>query len=227
MFQTNEPIISQTKEGPVQSCMTYKKGDPETKAKLEITYKKHEEEKNEVRSIKKDYKEKVEKGEESKLLLAAFDLQQVITLPKSNESAVFYKRRITVFNFTVYNIVSRDCTCFTWSETVSKRGSSEIASCVYDFLKGIDDKSINHIMLFSDGCSGQNRNTIIATMLVYFVTNSTNIKEVSLRFFEPFHGQNEGDSAHSAISTAMSLAGDILTPAQLLPIFRLAKKNNR
>ncbi|CAH1112741.1 unnamed protein product [Psylliodes chrysocephalus] len=79
-------------------------------------------------------------------------------------------------------------------------------------------------LLFSDGCSGQNKNSITATMLLCTVANSKNIEEISLRFFESFHGQNEEDSAHSAISTALTTAGDIFVPSQLHPIIRLARR---
>lgn len=80
--------------------------------------------------------------------------------------------------------------------------------------------------LFSDGCGGQNKNSIIATTLLYIINNSTNLEEVSLRFFAPHHGQNEGDSAHSAISNAVKKAGDIMVPSQLIPVFRLARRQN-
>lgn len=60
-------------------------------------------------------------------------------------------------------------------------------------------------------------------MLLYTINNSTNLKEISLRYFETNHGQSEGDSAHSTISTAISKAGNVYVPSQLLPIFRLAR----
>lgn len=60
-------------------------------------------------------------------------------------------------------------------------------------------------------------------MMLHTVSNSTNLEEVSLRFFESFHGQNEGDSAHSAIQKALQTAGNIYQPQQLLPVFSLAR----
>lgn len=50
------------------------------------------------------------------------------------------------------------------------------------------------------------------------------IKQISLLYFEAYHGQNEGDSAHSTIKTALDSAGDWYVPSQLVPIFRLAKR---
>lgn len=61
-------------------------------------------------------------------------------------------------------------------------------------------------------------------MLLYTVAKCKNIAEISLRFFESFHGQSKGDSAHSAISYAMKRAGDIFIPAQLSPVFQLSRR---
>lgn len=60
--------------------------------------------------------------------------------------------------------------------------------------------------------------------MMYIINNSSNIEEIQLRFSVPNHGQNEGDSAHSAIGYAIKKAGAIFTPGQLIPIFKLARK---
>jgi len=94
------------------------------------------------------------------------------------------------------------------------------------YLEEQDRKEIKEISLFADGCPGQNKNSIVATMLLHTVCNSSNIEQISLYFFEAYHGQNEGDSAHSCINTAIEATGDVYVPTQLVPIFRLARKHN-
>lgn len=54
-----------------------------------------------------------------------------------------------------------------------------------------------------------------ASALLHFIKNSENIKEIVLRFSIPGPGQNEGDSAHSAISYALKKSGDIFFPSQI------------
>lgn len=44
--------------------------------------------------------------------------------------------------------------------------------------------------------------------------------------FEPYHGQNEGDSCHSTISYAVKKAGDVFVPSLLHSIFKLARWEN-
>ncbi|CAG9765876.1 unnamed protein product [Ceutorhynchus assimilis] len=213
VFRSLNLSFHRPKKDQCSLCMTYKQGEEDVKEKLKDRYEKHRVEKNKEKALK----------ENSEIACASFDLQQVIYLPQSRESALFYKRRLANYNFTVYDIASKECHCLLWSELESKRGASEVSSCVFRALQIYDSKQhIKSVAVFADGCSGQNKNSIIATMLLYAVSKTVNIEEISLYFFESFHGQNEGDSAHSAVSTALSTAGDIFIPAQLYPIIRAA-----
>ncbi|CAG4989572.1 unnamed protein product [Parnassius apollo] len=204
-------------------CMTYREGTSEVKEKLQNKYDAHIIEKEEVRRIKNECKNRAIQNITT--CCASFDLQQVIYLPQSNESALFYKRRLANYNFTIYDLASKDCICNLWNETISRRGASEISTCVYYFLTNCDRKSVKEVFLFCDGCSGQNKNSVMAAMLLYLINNCESIEEISLRYFCSFHGQSEGDSVHSAIAFAMAKAGNVFVPCQLEPIIRLARKN--
>lgn len=161
---------------------------------------------------------------DTNILTGSFDLQQVVYLPKSNEDALFYKRRLSNYNFTFYNLADHSCDCYTWHEGESRRGSSEISTAVYMALKDYDDKGVKSAYLFADGCPGQNKNTIMPAMMLHAIHTSCHMEEVSLRFLKSYHGQSEADSVHSAISTALRNVGDIFIPTQLCPIFSLARR---
>ena len=66
-------------------------------------------------------------------------------LPMSRESSIFYKRRLSNYNLTFYNISNKDCYCFLWDET--QKISSEISTSVYTALKLYDSKGIKNISL--------------------------------------------------------------------------------
>lgn len=187
-------------------------------------YNSHIAEKIAVRA--KKAKCKSEAQENSYILCAVFDLRQVIYIPISKESAIFYKSRLSTFNFTFYNIANKECNCFVWDETAGRRGSSEIATCIFKTLKQYSEKQIVRANLFADGCYGQNKNSIVAAMLLYAVKKFSALTEITLSYFETNHGQNEGDSAHSAISKAISAVGSIFMPSQLHPVIRLARKKS-
>nr|CAH7768380.1 unnamed protein product [Callosobruchus chinensis] len=203
-------------------CVAFREGDNEKKAKLQEEYARHIEEKVEVRRKK----ELAKFDPQNSTAALTFDLQQVIMLPKSNENKVFYKRRLSNYNFTIYNLKTKQCVCFLWHEGLSKRGASEISTCLYHQLKVLDAQGIEKVILFADGCTGQNKNSVVASMLLHSVCSLKNLKCISLSFFVSCHGQNEGDSAHSAITSAMNKAAEIMVPSQLIPVCRLARKKN-
>lgn len=58
-----------------------------------------------------------------------------------------------------------DTFIYTWLENEHKKGSNEIASCVFNRLKTTDLTGILNINLFSDGCGGQHKNQTVLGML--------------------------------------------------------------
>lgn len=56
------------------------------------------------------------------------------------------------------------------------------------------------IVLMSDGCVGQNKNSIVSAVLMYSM-EVLNIPEIEHAFFEKGHSFMECDSVHSSIET--------------------------
>lgn len=81
-------------------------------------------------------------------------------------------------------------------------------------------------LMSKNGCSGQNKNTIFAAMLLYSAIHFTNIPIITLKFFKSYHSQIGGHATHSTISTAVKFSDEMFHPSQLLPIFRLARIDN-
>lgn len=82
-----------------------------------------------------------------------------------------------------------------WSETLARRGSNDIGSCIKIFIENIKTFSF-----YSDNCSRQNRNRFIFYMFVY-LSHKCNIK-IYHYFLEKGHTQNEGDSPDLVIERA-------------------------
>ncbi|KAG5886847.1 hypothetical protein JTB14_035864 [Gonioctena quinquepunctata] len=95
-------------------CITFKDGDDNTKLKPKDIYDKHNAEKIKVRELKNECKTRA--TIDKKFVCGSFDLQQVLHLPVSNESAIFHKRRLCNYNLTYYDIVTKACKCYTWHE---------------------------------------------------------------------------------------------------------------
>ena len=191
----------------------------------------NEEEQDEYRKhlkLKADsriYKDKVKtdvKHQEG-LTAAVFDLQEVLPSPKGEESCLFYKRKLNVYNFTMYNLSNKQGHCYTWAEHEGLRGSNEVSSCVYDFLEKEHNNGAKEAILFADACGGQNRNKNVLSML-WLARHKFDFNKVELNFFVTGHSQNEGDSIHSLIEKK-SKTKPVYTPAQWAQRIRDAKKS--
>ncbi|KAL1457152.1 hypothetical protein WDU94_001813 [Cyamophila willieti] len=100
-------------------CTSYREAaDDATKKRLMERYNAHIAEKAKVREKKRTYK--LLAKENRKIVSAVFDLQQVIYIPKSNDGQIFYKRRLANYNFTIYNLATRNCNCYVWYEAKTK-----------------------------------------------------------------------------------------------------------
>ena len=201
-------------------CENYRKGNAKKKTELQDQFQEHIKEKEAVRRKKDGAKHDTDPF----LTAATFDLQQVIYLPRTNDNMLYYKRKLANYNLTIYNLQTKACHCFTWHEGQGKRGSSEIGTCLSIHLDKLDAAGVKTVKMFADGCPGQNKNSVITAMLLHSVCRLKSIEKIHLIFFEAYHGQNEGASAHSAISTVLDNVGDFYVPSQLIPIFRLARK---
>ena len=61
-------------------------------------------------------------------------------------------------------------------------------------------------------------------MIKYFLEESKHVREVTIYYFEPHHGQSECDSIHSTIEAKIKQAGEIMIPAQISMLIRMAKR---
>lgn len=182
----------------------------------------HIAQKDYVRKLKKQDKESAIHNKER--ATAVFDLMQVVYLPISDQSSVFYKRRLSCYCFTVFDLGTNQGYCFNWNETEAQRGSNEIASGVFMFLRELEKSSpdTREVSLYADGCAGQNKNSIFPSMLFHFLGLSEKIETITVTYFVPGHGESEGDAMHSTIEGAIKRAGNIALPQQLNTITKMA-----
>ena len=190
------------------------KGETETEE-----FKEHIAEKEAVRDLMQ--KAVMRSRDSNDCAAVVFDLQQVMYVPMSNLDEVFYKSRLACYNFTTYEMASCEGTCFFWHEGLAKRGSREIASCLNKLLEGLEKEKKKHVFLFSDSCIGQNKNSIVVSCFMRFLETSQSIETITMRYFEPEHGQNSGDSMHSAcereVRQTAKVEGAVHIPSHLVP----------
>lgn len=128
----------------------------------------------------------------------AFDLQQCLPTPHLQTSVSFYKRLYWTFNLSFHDLATNEATCYLWHETIANRGANEIASCIYKQILNLPD-NITTVILYSDTCGGQNKNSHVAAMFLYLLQVKPSIKEIHHKFLVPGHTHMECDADHSAI----------------------------
>jgi len=103
-------------------------------------------------------------------------LQQALPTPKISSGPAFYKRKLWTYNFCIHDTGSDNASMFVWPETIPGRGSHEMASCVLQYFKNTEVKA-QTLHVYSDNCSGQNKNFNILSLWQYLVANGS-FKEI-------------------------------------------------
>ena len=96
------------------------------------------------------------------------DLEALLLCPKLEASALFYKTKLGVHNFTLFNMAEHSVMCYVWHEGQGGLNANEFARFIMDYLKKHDD--YDEYIVWSDGCGYQNRNTTLSNALLNIAT---------------------------------------------------------
>lgn len=181
-------------------------------------YALHEIMKNEAREAKG--KDKVSENR-----VFCMDMQAVLLSPKSNTSALYFKIKLMVHNFTIFDMKLNEGYCFVWHEAAggvtSDNYSSIICSFIINNVLG-DLKPNQNIILYSDGCAAQNRNVTLSNALLNLAIQYNITLEQ--KYLERGHTQMEADHMHSLIERKLRNT-NINVPADYVAICLQARQN--
>lgn len=218
VFEKQNLSLYRPKKDQCVVCVGYK-----SKNINEEEYREHLQLKKEAR----DEKEKDKISQNSDLVLT-MDLQSVLLAPFSKVSLMYYKTKLAVHNFTIYNIKTNDGYCNLWSELDGSVGANEFASILVSFIEETLMPSIflNHgnIIFWSDGCAAQNRNSVLSNALL-----CTAIKHkvtIIQKYLYKGHTQMEADSMHSTIERRLR-NHNINVPADYVQYCKSARSKPR
>ncbi|KAL4720988.1 hypothetical protein ACJJTC_014342 [Scirpophaga incertulas] len=192
----------------------------ETESKI---YSDHLLNKNIARELKVKFK-KLSETEPTKTITATYDFQKIHGIPHSQTSILYYKRKLCVYNLTFYSLGQKEGTCYVWDETIAKKGATEVATCVYNYIKEYSQKGFENFNFFSDNCGGQNRNRIV--FLSYLQAAKDFNVTIIHTFLERGHTHNEGDSVHALIER-FAKNKTIYTPDDWYNMIRWCKQDGK
>jgi hypothetical protein len=161
------------------------------------------------------------------VITVCFDMENCILCPRSNVSNFFYKRKLCVFNMTGH--CSRDKMAYNiiWNEQLGGRGANEIASAVSVILENVVAKypETKKMILWSDSCIPQNRNSIMCYAIKLFQQRHPEIIEIVQKFSTPGHSSiQEIDNIHSHIEKKLKVS-DIYSPLSLMRTLKTVRQH--
>ncbi|XP_047036028.1 uncharacterized protein LOC124641835 [Helicoverpa zea] len=194
-------------------CCAFKVGNI-----AEEVYTAHREKKERARQEKTADKN----NPDPETMVFTFDLQAVLLSPSLKASALYYKTKLKVHNFTLFNIKNNDGYCYIWHECEGGLSANEFCSILQHFIKHYIPQNVKKIIFWSDGCTNQNRNAILANALLQIAVQ----KEITItqKYLEKGHTQMEADSMHSTIERQLRNR-EIYSPAQYIDVCRNARLN--
>lgn len=204
--------IHKLKKDKCNECVKYEVGNLS-----QVKWKEHIDKKNRARlekNIDKDLANNITR------VVLTMDLQAVKVSPCLNANATFYKTKLSCHNFTVYNVKNHHTMCYWFSEVDCDLSASVFATCLTEYLNRYCQDT-QEIIIYSDGCTHQNRNIILANALLdYSVTYS---KTVIQKYLERGHTQMECDSVHACIEKKLK-SREIHLPSEYLTVTHEARK---
>lgn len=115
--------------------------------------------------------------QDENIQIISFDCHKNQPLPKVSNQAAYYSRQIYIYNLAIVVGNSRmpqsndNVFLYYWDETQHKKGSNKISSAVFDFLHNflIMNPQTTIPSVCCDGCGGQNKNTVMISMLSFWL----------------------------------------------------------
>ncbi|BES90489.1 Hypothetical protein NTJ_03297 [Nesidiocoris tenuis] len=206
--------IFQPRKDQCDTCTSYS-----YKNISEEHYKAHLEKKQQAREEKNIDKQKAIDGECHTI---CSDLMAVKMIPTLQNSTAYYKLKLAVHNYTIYNMANHDATCYYFDETSCGLEASIFSSCLTDYLKTLIDADPKPVVLYSDGCNYQNRNSVMSNALLHLAMEKNTV--ITQKYLERGHTQMECDSVHAAIETKLR-GKAVFLPSQLASIASKARTN--
>lgn len=157
--------------------------------------------------------------QKEKIKIVTMDLQRVLLSPSLQASAMYYKTKLAVHNFTIFDLTTKETICYVWNEAQGGLSGNEFATCIFKHLE--KDLSFDKYIIYSDGCTYQNRNSVMSTALRHFARKHEKI--VIQKYLEKGHTQMEVDSCHSRIEARLKNR-HIFVPYDYVSIIKEARQ---
>ncbi|CAH0397369.1 unnamed protein product [Chilo suppressalis] len=163
-------------------------------------------------------------------VIVSVDLQKVIMLPRIDTfKAALFCPRLVAYNETFVplgNFKKGHVFAAVWHEGVAGRKQEDITSTFKAFL--LNNRDAEHIVLWLDNCSAQNKNWCFFTFLISIINNlEISATTIELKFFEPGHTFMSADSFHHFVEQSMDKKGKLYDYQDFLEAVETSLKSGK
>lgn len=188
-FQESSPYsIKQPRTDTCDFCtecktkLSIRKDDP-----CQGDYDQHRANVEKYKEMKRKILDKCAKKSNYSTLVLEFDYAQNLPLPKITVSSQFYKRLMWMYIFNVHCHNDSNSTFYWMLEHNGNKSSNSVVSLLFNFLENyLQKEEIGKIILFSDGCGGQNKNHTV----VKFCSWLSKTYNISIEHIFPVRGHS-------------------------------------
>lgn len=195
-----------------------KNKDDAKKKELDIAMNLHKSKAKAGRNLMKCYTEQ----DDEETAAICMDLQQTLVTPRISTNEAYYKRKLWTYNFGIHHLKGTvPPVMYVWNESVAKRGSCEIASCLLHYITNYLPSSVNKLIVFSDNCGGQNKNLNLCLLMLRFI-HSDRFALVKHYFLIPGHSYMPCDRDFGNLETFFR-GREIYTSDQYMELMKEAR----
>lgn len=153
--------------------------------------------------------------------ILTFDLENVLSCPRAEIGPMFYNSKLNVYNLTAHLSTSKKVYCALWTEYTGGRSGNDIASALQKILEKVfEDSNITKLITWSDSCVPQNKNSIMAVAMQYFMKTHPDVESITMKYSLPGHSAlQEVDNAHSQIEKHLSV-NEYFSPMGLIRLLK-------
>lgn len=173
----------------------------------------------------KKQKEMIQNADENTVVLS-FDYMQNLPLPKIPVQEVFYMRQLWLNVFCVHNMKTKKAKMYIYHEGEANKSPEEVCSMILHYLKTEVASGTKHLVLFSDGTSGQNKNHSMVRFLMNLCDRG--IFE-TVRHYFPVRGHSflPCDRDFGCIKRVVRRVDRVYTPNQYAEMILKSSKSGR
>lgn len=209
------------KKDQCEDCVQYELASAEEKEKLKPAFDEHCLNMELAQTIRMADTKVAQLKSSTSLCVACFDYQKSLICPKARASVFYYKRKLSVNNFTIVDCGRHEDVCYCYTEVVGGKGSNEVASFLLHYIQEKVAKGITDFRFYSDNCAGQNKNRGVVSMYLYAAAKFG--ISITHRFLEKGHTWNAADNVHSLIERKVK-PHDIYSPDEYYEKIAAAKR---